>query len=96
VGLTLQRTSREFAGVAHGLHRFRSVWVGNGDTAAGEPIGAARAHSCSATIRKRVGLTLQRTSREFAGMTHLVSCKTSAQQEHEEGQREAQNSNEPM
>ena len=41
VGLTLQGTSRESTGVAHGLRSLRIVWVGNGDTAAGEAVGTA-------------------------------------------------------
>ena len=35
---------------------------------------------------ERVGLTLDRTSRESTGMTHLVSCKSRAQQKHAESQ----------
>ena len=100
VGLTLQGSYIEFAGVAHGLRSLGSVWVGNGDTAAGQAVGTGRAHRRGATIRKRMGLTLQRTSRESTGMTHAVSCKSSAQQKHTESQvfhkREAQNSDGPI
>ena len=84
--LTLQGAYIEFAGVAHGLRSLRSVWVGNGDTAAGKAVGTGRAHRRGATIRKRVGLTLQRTSPESTGMTHLVSCKSRAQQKRAESQ----------
>ena len=80
VRLTLQGSYIEFAGVAHGLRSLRSGWVRNGDTAAGKAVRTSRAHRRGATIRKRVGLTLQGTSREFTGMTHLVSCKSSTQQ----------------
>jgi hypothetical protein len=86
VGLTLQGSQIEFAGVAHRLRGLRRLWVGNSDTAAGKAVGTGRAHRRGATIRKRVGLTLQGSSPESAGMTHLVSCKTSAEQKRAESQ----------
>jgi hypothetical protein len=86
VRLTLQGSYIEFAGVAHGLRSLRSVWVGNGDTAAGKAVGTGRAHCRGATIRERVSLTLQRTSRESTGITHLISCKSGAQQKHAQSQ----------
>ena len=93
--LPLQGSSIEFAGVAHGLRRFRNVWVADGDTGAGKAVGTGRPHRRGATIRQRVGLTLQGTSRESTGMTHLVRRESSAQQKHAENQvlhgREAQN-----
>jgi hypothetical protein len=68
LSLTSQRTTSESAGVAGALRPFRSLWFGDGDTAAGKPIRTGRANRRRTKVRKRLGLSLQRTAGESAGM----------------------------
>ena len=70
---TPQRTTGESAGVT-GAHRSGfAIRIGDRDSAAGEPVGADRTYSGSATIRKRVGLTLQGT-RGWPRTNQIESC----------------------
>jgi hypothetical protein len=98
MSLPLERATSELARVACLFGGWRRV--GNSDTAAGKAVRTGRAHRGGATIWKRVRLALQRTSRESAGMTHLASYKSRAQQKHAQSkafhQHEAHNSGGPM